>query len=221
MWPEGVLISVWMSGWLNVFCCSYMETEQYEEAVRDYEHVYQTEKTKGQNQDALLLPRWLGFLVPCSACFYSLLLLCYCRTQTPPEERPAGVEEKQEERLLQSSRSGQERHRRGDQESVSQTGAFTPSRCLHMKCPQRVLIAITVQTDIGSLVSVQTATVVLALRFRRKKRRSSRRSGKLSACCQTQRRGLDMTAVRTLRTRAWTWEVSNGGTRQVGGLEDR
>lgn len=198
-----------------------MDTEQYEEAVRDYEHVYQTEKTKGQNQDALLLLRWLGFLVPCSACFYPLLLLCYCRTQTPPEERPAGVEEKQEERLLQSSRSGQERHRRGDQESVSQTGAFTPSRCLHPKGPQRVLTAFVVQIDIGSLFSVQTATVVLVLRFRRKRRRSSRRSGKLSACCQTQRRGLDMTAVRILRMRAWTWEVSNGGTRQVGGLEDR
>ena len=27
---------------------SYMDTEQYEEAVRDYEKVYQTEKTKGQ-----------------------------------------------------------------------------------------------------------------------------------------------------------------------------
>lgn len=26
---------------------SYMDTEQYEEAVRDYEKVYQTEKTKG------------------------------------------------------------------------------------------------------------------------------------------------------------------------------
>lgn len=30
--------------------CSYMDTEQYEEAVRDYEKVYQTEKTKGENQ---------------------------------------------------------------------------------------------------------------------------------------------------------------------------
>lgn len=28
--------------------CSYMDTEQYEEAVRDYEKVYQTEKTKGE-----------------------------------------------------------------------------------------------------------------------------------------------------------------------------
>lgn len=34
---------------LRVFCCSYMDTEQYEEAVRDYEKVYQTEKTKGES----------------------------------------------------------------------------------------------------------------------------------------------------------------------------
>lgn len=27
---------------------SYMDTEQYEDAVRDYEKVYQTEKTKGK-----------------------------------------------------------------------------------------------------------------------------------------------------------------------------
>lgn len=27
---------------------SYMDTEQYEEAVRDYEKVYQTEKTSGE-----------------------------------------------------------------------------------------------------------------------------------------------------------------------------
>lgn len=30
-------------------CCSYMDTELYEEAVRDYEKVYQTEKTKGES----------------------------------------------------------------------------------------------------------------------------------------------------------------------------
>lgn len=36
--------------WLKDLCLvsySYMDTEQYEEAVRDYEKVYQTEKTKG------------------------------------------------------------------------------------------------------------------------------------------------------------------------------
>lgn len=32
---------------LLILQCSYMDTEQYEEAVRDYEKVYQTEKTKG------------------------------------------------------------------------------------------------------------------------------------------------------------------------------
>lgn len=36
-----------------VLCCSYMDTEQYEEAVRDYEKVYQTEKTKGENPPPL------------------------------------------------------------------------------------------------------------------------------------------------------------------------
>lgn len=36
-----ILISLFVS-------CSYMDTEQYEEAVRDYEKVYQTEKTKGR-----------------------------------------------------------------------------------------------------------------------------------------------------------------------------
>lgn len=36
---------------LCVVCCSYMDTELYEEAVRDYEKVYQTEKTKGEDQD--------------------------------------------------------------------------------------------------------------------------------------------------------------------------
>ena len=30
-----------------------MDTEQYEEAVRDYEKVYQTEKTKGEKLKAL------------------------------------------------------------------------------------------------------------------------------------------------------------------------
>lgn len=82
-----------------MLCCSYMDTEQYEEAVRDYEHVYQTEKTKGQNQDALFPPRRLRLLIPCSAFLFNLLILC-CRTQTPPEKCPIGVEEKQEERLL-------------------------------------------------------------------------------------------------------------------------
>lgn len=35
-----------------------MDTEQYEEAVRDYEKVYQTEKTKGENQIPLLWLSW-------------------------------------------------------------------------------------------------------------------------------------------------------------------
>ena len=47
---------------LCTFCCSYMDTEQYEEAVRDYEKVYQTEKTKGENQTPLLWLSWPRFL---------------------------------------------------------------------------------------------------------------------------------------------------------------
>lgn len=34
-----------------------MDTEQYEEAVRDYEKVYQTEKTKGENLNIVTEPK--------------------------------------------------------------------------------------------------------------------------------------------------------------------
>lgn len=40
-WPLQFLIKF-------VWCFSYTDTEQYEEAVRDYEKVYQTEKTSGK-----------------------------------------------------------------------------------------------------------------------------------------------------------------------------
>ena len=30
------------------FLCSYMDTEQYEEAVRDYEKIYKIDKTRGE-----------------------------------------------------------------------------------------------------------------------------------------------------------------------------
>lgn len=43
---------------------SYMNTEQYEEAVRDYETVYQTEKTPGKLLSYVLVlvyANWLGF----------------------------------------------------------------------------------------------------------------------------------------------------------------
>lgn len=68
-------------------------------------------------------------------------------------------------------------------------GAYTQNGLLE----SRVFV---VQFYVTSLFSVQTDTAVLVLRSRRKKRRSSRRSGKPSACFQMQRRGLDMTAVR-------------------------
>lgn len=38
------------------FFLSYMDTEQFEEAVRDYEKVYQTEKTKGMRAKGWSLP---------------------------------------------------------------------------------------------------------------------------------------------------------------------
>lgn len=46
----GVILKplVFMSLYHLYFLLSYMDTEQYEEAVRDYEKVYQTEKTKGK-----------------------------------------------------------------------------------------------------------------------------------------------------------------------------
>lgn len=157
-----------------------------------------------KRSDALFLLRWLKIRLPHLLTF---LLNLYCRTQTPPEKCPARVEEKQEERLLQSSRGGQECHWRGDQESVSETGTFTPPRCLHT---QNVLLKPSLYSfHITSLFSVQTGTVVLVLRSRRKRRRSSRKLGKLSACFRMQRRGPGMTAVRIWRMTAWTWEVSN------------
>lgn len=50
-----------------------MVTEQYEEAVRDYEKVYQTEKTKGEDQIPLLWLSWRSFRHR-----YFLLILLYC-----------------------------------------------------------------------------------------------------------------------------------------------
>lgn len=52
--------------------------------------------------------------------------LFYCRSQTSAEDGTAGAEEKQEERLLQSARGWQERHRGRDQKSLSQTGPHAP-----------------------------------------------------------------------------------------------
>lgn len=120
----------------DILCCSYMDTEQYEEAVRDYEKVYQTEKTKGENQTTSF-----SFFSPLKFCLIVFNLL-YSRTQAPPEKCSAGVEEKQTERLLQSTWGGQERYRGRDQESLPQTGTFTSPRCL---TEQRIFILFIVQ----------------------------------------------------------------------------
>lgn len=50
-----------------------MDTEQYEEAVRDYEKVYQTEKTKGKSQILLWLS-WHSF----QHWYFTLFLLIQC-----------------------------------------------------------------------------------------------------------------------------------------------
>jgi len=83
-----------------------MDTEQYEEAVRDYEKVYQTEKTKGESPTP---PLWLSrrgvqprFIL--LVLRRGVLSLSSSRTQAPSETRPAGVEEEQADRFLQSAR---------------------------------------------------------------------------------------------------------------------
>lgn len=84
-----------------------MDTELYEEAVRDYEKVYQTEKTTGN--------------LLCSAhslshrTYDSQTVLCLfhcCRSQTSTKDGTVAAEEEQEERLLQGAGSRQECHRR-------------------------------------------------------------------------------------------------------------
>lgn len=156
-----------------------------------------------------------------------MFFLC-SRTQAPPEKCPAGVEEKQAERLLQSTWGGQERHRRWDQESLPQTGTFTSPRCLteqKISSNNKIFIVQFYITQVTFVVfsfpfpSLQTVTAELLLRCRRKRRRSSRRWVRLSACFQTQRRSLATTAVRIWRMMAWTWEVSIWASLGVGGLE--
>lgn len=111
-----------------------MNTEQYEEAVRDYEKVYQTEKTSGKLSFCSSVVLFFSFL------FFSLAfntpagrLLPYSRlipyrTQASAKERTAGAEEEQKERLLQGAGNRQERHRGRDQESVPQTGPHASPR---------------------------------------------------------------------------------------------
>ena len=58
---------------LLLFTHSYMDTEKYEEAVRDYEHVFKTNKTRGTFiQGPLDWQVWLGFVV--TACQMSELV---------------------------------------------------------------------------------------------------------------------------------------------------
>lgn len=98
-----------------------MDTEQYEEAVRDYEKVYQTEKTSGQSRGA---PRSF----PSDTLIFCLIFFYRVRPQTAAEEGSAGTEEEQEERLLQGPGGGQERHGGGDQEGLPKAGSAAPPR---------------------------------------------------------------------------------------------
>lgn len=96
-----------------------MDTEQYEEAVRDYEKVYQTEKTKGE---AGSYPCPVPLLCQVAAGNTGVLggldpgggvtvphTPCPPRAQAAAEECAAGAEEEQAERLLQDPGRGQER----------------------------------------------------------------------------------------------------------------
>lgn len=80
-----------------------MDTEQYEEAVRDYEKVYQTEKTSGKRPFCL-------YKLPIIFYLFFHLIVWQSRAQAFVEDSTAGVEEEQEERLLQSARYCQECH---------------------------------------------------------------------------------------------------------------
>lgn len=80
-----------------------MDTELYEEAVRDYEKVYQTEKTSGQSSGAQRS-------FPTDTYILYLIFFLRVRPQAAAEEGSAGTEEEQEERLLQGPGSRQERH---------------------------------------------------------------------------------------------------------------
>ena len=68
---------------------SYMDTEQYEDAVRDYEKVYQTEKTKGEHISILLLCVFpfsgSFFLVASICCFPPQYALICCLLSQPAQ----------------------------------------------------------------------------------------------------------------------------------------
>lgn len=97
---------------------SYMDTEQYEEAVRDYEKVYQTEKTTGKRPFDMYSICYLVFN----------LLVWQSRAQAFVEDGTTGVKEEQEERLLQGARCCQECHWGWDQKGLSQTSSDAPPR---------------------------------------------------------------------------------------------
>lgn len=144
----GTFVLIWVFG-RSAFCSfwvmscvsrSYMNTEQYEEAVRDYEKVYQTEKTSGKLLTVFSFHFFCIFT--CYTCWYywfshtrmCFFVVCFfprfnpSRSQASAEDSTAGAEEEQEERLLQGAGCRQERHRGRDQKGLSQTGPHAPPR---------------------------------------------------------------------------------------------
>lgn len=75
-----------------------MDTQQYEEAVRDYEKVYQTEKTKGVCVSILIVHQNDFMSLKDVPNLTSSVV--FFRTQEPVEERSVRAEEKQKKRLL-------------------------------------------------------------------------------------------------------------------------
>lgn len=73
-----------------------MDTEQYEEAVRDYEKVYQTEKTKGESQDSFTVAELTDIRAAFSShaapwysiitfwCLVTIIALPHCVSIFPP-----------------------------------------------------------------------------------------------------------------------------------------
>lgn len=71
---------------------SYMDTEQYEDAVRDYEKVYQTEKTKGEHKGTLCVHKFsLNWQFFCCSFFFppQYAVICSLIPQQDNMEKPS------------------------------------------------------------------------------------------------------------------------------------
>ena len=104
------------------FFRSYMDTEQYEEAVMDYEKIFKMDKTRGKTRYWGKCPRKMFPFIDI------IFILVTFRKQTSLAERKAGAEEEQAQGLLQDSWCWQERRRQRDQESLQEACARPPPR---------------------------------------------------------------------------------------------